>query len=62
MKGDKVDAQAMSSFFEKTYADDPEQLEKAAAAVGKCATLGESRHYDWRSGPSVILAALCLSE
>lgn len=53
MKGDKVDAQAVSAFFEKTYSDDPEKLEKAAEAVGKCATLGESEHYDWRSGPQV---------
>lgn len=51
MKGDKVDAQAVSAFFEKTYSDDPEKLEKAAEAVGKCATLGESEHCDWRSGP-----------
>lgn len=43
MKGDKVDVQAMSEFFERTYASEPEQLEKAAEAVGKCATLGEYR-------------------
>lgn len=42
MKGDKVDAQAVSEFFEKTYADNPEQLEKAAGAVAECALLGQS--------------------
>nr|AWC68019.1 odorant-binding protein 4 [Matsumurasca onukii] len=39
MKENKIDAQAISQFFEKTYADDPEQLEKAAAAVAKCSLI-----------------------
>nr|AWC67997.1 odorant-binding protein 42 [Matsumurasca onukii] len=39
MKDNKVDATAVSNFFEKVYADDPEQLEKAAGAVGKCSLI-----------------------
>ncbi|XP_054284004.1 general odorant-binding protein 28a-like [Macrosteles quadrilineatus] len=42
MKNGKVDGKAISDFFEKTYSDDPEKLEQAAAAVGKCSTLDVS--------------------
>lgn len=41
MKGDKIDIQSATAFFEKTFADDPDQLEKGAAVIGKCATIGE---------------------
>lgn len=41
MKDGRVDQTAVSDFFETTYKDEPEKLEKAAEAVGACAVLSK---------------------
>nr|AWC67995.1 odorant-binding protein 41 [Matsumurasca onukii] len=42
MRGDEIDIKTGTEFFERTYADDPEQLEKGAAIIGKCSTVDVS--------------------